>query len=141
MVLENSQTGYGAAIGQSYTFSDYIMMLAISSALGRNYQDSGKYNKQKLMIVILVFGILFEGRKGELLSTLLTLIFVSLVFGHPRKIKVPIKLNCCFGEACILLAIFSIPIMYKKGLLYRFVLMLDRIQQRSHGINVDFTSW
>lgn len=139
MMLENSQAGYGAAIGQSYTFSDYIMMLAISSALGRNYQDLGKYNKQKLMIIILGFGILFEGRKGELLSTLLTLIFVSLVFGHPRKIKYP-KIKLLFWGSGILLAIFSIPIMYRKGLLYRFVLMLDRIQQRSHGINVDFTS-
>ncbi|MCI8661352.1 MAG: O-antigen ligase family protein [Lachnospiraceae bacterium] len=139
MMLENSSVGYGAAIGQSYTFSDYFMMLGISSALGKNYQDIGKYNKKKVLIVILCSGILFEGRKGELLSTLLTLIFVSIIFCHPRKITYP-KTKLMFWGIGILLAIVSIPIMYKKGLLYRFVLMLDRIQQKAYGMNVDFTS-
>lgn len=139
MVLENSKVGYGAAIGQSYTFSDYVMMLGISSAIGKNFQDMGKYNKKKILIAILCLGIVFEGRKGELLSTLLTIIFICAVFTDHRKMKYP-NVKIPFWGSGLLLAILAIPILYRGGLLYRFVTMLERIQLRRSGMNVDFTS-
>lgn len=139
MMLENSGIGYGAAVGQSYTFSDYVMMLGISLIMGNNLQNKGKYNRYKVLIIILCLGILFEGRKGELLSTILSIIFVSAFFFSPRKIKY-LKPKIIFMGCSIVLAMFTIPILYKQGLLYRFVTMLNRMGLRNSGINVDFTS-
>ncbi len=139
MVLENTNVGYGAAVGQSYTFSDYIMMLGISSALGKNLQNKGKYKGKKIIVVILCFGILFEGRKGEFLSTILTILFIAILFFRPRRIKYP-KEKLTFCVCALLLGLFTVPILYKEGLLFRFVLMIDRIQKKGLGMDVDFTS-
>lgn len=139
MVLTNSKIGYGAAIGQSYTFADYIMMLGVSLFIGSDLQIQGRKNIFKLLILILCIGILLQGRKGELLATLLTIIFIYIFVFNSKIIKNPRKKLEFLGIIVGFLIIF-IPILYKNGLLYRFIIMFERISSNTSEQIIDFSS-
>ena len=138
-VAYNARFGYGVALGNSYTFGDYIIMMGIATFLADDITTSGEYIKNKVYLIICFAGILLEGRKSELFASLLTVVIVFLTCADfSRVLNFGKKL---FTGAIIIMAlIMAIPVMYQHGLLDRFVLLLERMSASRAGAAVDFTS-
>ncbi len=137
--LQNSVFGYGPAIGNSYTFGDSVIILGISAVLGKEISKEGGLLKNRLLLLLMISGILLEGRKSELIAIIITIIFVITFADNLRK-RDHIELRAFIAVVIGVFLVFAVGIMYKMGLLQRFIVMAERISSRIGGQSVDFTS-
>ena len=137
--LSNSVFGYGPAIGNSYTFGDSVIVLGISAVLGKEITKDGGLLKNRLLLLLMISGILLEGRKSELIAIIITILFVIAFADNLRK-RDHIESRVFFAMVIGLLLVITIGMMYKMGLLQRFIVMAERISSKIGGQSVDFTS-
>lgn len=126
-VLENMPFGYGAALGDSYTYGDYLIMIGIAVFLSKDIATGKKDNLAKLFIILCLLGMLMEGRKGELLAATIVVVFVYFITGGHRRFKLNKRaLLTLFG--IIILLVFLLPYLNNNGFLYRFNVMFMRLK-------------
>lgn len=135
----NAKFGYGVALGNSYTFGDYVIMMGAASLIGKDVSSGGKNIKYKILIMILVVGMLLEGRKGELISGLASILLIYLFCADYKRIKnLPSKLISILLVGCVI--VISIPVLARNGYLMRFQRLIDGITSSNTGITYDFSS-
>lgn len=130
-VTENMMFGYGAALGNSYTYGDYLIMMGLAVFLGEKfaYKNDNFQSKRKhtsLYIFICMLGILMEGRKGELLSAILTVCTLYFVESNFTVFKLNVK--TIFWVLIVMFFLyFVVSYLNDLGFLYRFNVMFDRL--------------
>ena len=130
--------GYGFPIGNGYTFADSAIVMGVYAIIGKDLSEGEKNIKNKLMLVIMFAGVLLEGRKGELLSCVITVIFLYYI-GSDRSLKRLIT-RLMYIILAIIIGVVVIKNFSNAGLLQRFTVMFERILMSREGQSVDFTS-
>lgn len=131
--LNEANAGYGAALGDSYTYGDYLIMMGIAVFLGKDFSSGRKRIYPKLLIIIGLSGMLMEGRKGELISAILVVLLMYMVCReNTRAIKVSMR-KLIFLTTMLIVVAMILSIAHKQGYLYRFYVMYNRIMGNAGG--------
>lgn len=138
-VSDNFRFGYGVAIGNSYTFGDYIIMLGAATVLGLDIRTEGKFFRYKVILGVFVVGLIMEGRKGELLCGLMTIVLVYLIYIQPRKLK-NTKTLAIVAILMVIASIVGVLVLSKYGYLVRFQIMFEKMLSSQSNSDADFTS-
>ncbi len=136
-VYMNMQFGYGPEIGNSSIFGDYMIMMGIAVTVGRDISTGKEKIKYKLLLIVLLCGILMEGRKGELLCSVLSIV-IMYVLSKEKAIKNPAK-KICIAIVILICIGLGFYYLYQHGYLQRFTVMLQRIQSDDPNAG-DFSS-
>lgn len=132
------QVGYGLPIGNGYTFADSAIQLGICAVGAKDLAEGETCVRNKIYILIMISGILLEGRKGELICALFTVIFMYYI-GSNRSLKV-FRNRFFFIILAMGVLILVLGVFNDKGLLTRFLIMYERLLNSHSGQSVDFTS-
>lgn len=139
-VVHNFSTGYGVMIGNSFVYGDYLIMAGIAFAVGKDITKKENNSvKEKLIIIALLFGMLMEGRKGELFSAIFAISLVYFIHSNLRKIKIQMR-----SILFLILFLLSFGFVLSNGVLdpflVRFHIFFDRFSFQGAGNNIDFSS-
>lgn len=125
--LNEANVGYGAALGDSYTYGDYLIMMGIAAFLGEDAAFGRKRIYPKIFIMICLSGMIMEGRKGELLSAIFVLLCMY-IFCKEKTRTIRGTTKKLFFVTIMLISVANIlSVAYKNGYLYRFYIMYNRI--------------
>lgn len=133
-----TQSGYGIPIGNSYTFADNVIQLGICAVAAKDLAEGESCMKNKIYILVMFLGILLEGRKGELFCSLITVMFIYYI-GSNRSLKA-FKNRFFFVVIAVGILILIGNLLFTRDLLFRFLLMFDRLGDSYAGQSVDFSS-
>lgn len=138
-VLLNYNFGYGPAIGNSYTWGDCVIMLGVGAVLADDIASYGRKLINKVVLAVLIAGLILEGRKGELLSAIVTILITYSIFLDFKKIKYAKNkgINLMILLPGVLIGLF---VFYSKGYFARFQIMFERILQSNGSAGIDFSS-
>lgn len=122
--------GYGVPMAGGYTYANYLFTLCVSSSLGQLVAgpavDAGTRKRAAGFAIAAFFGILFTGRRSELIATAAAVCAVAFLYRKPRlAMKKHIRLSLLMTG--ILVGGILLFLMVKMGFLYRYVNTLRAI--------------
>ncbi len=129
--------GYGAQIGGSAIFGDFILAAAIFIVLSYLLMEDRKDKKVMYVLAIMFFflAVLFEGRRGEVLSIGVSFIALYFFSAKPRSSEL-LKRICLFVVICIL-AIILLNLLSGLGFLSRFTDSFDLFKEDQDELDVN----
>ncbi len=133
-----SRFGYGLPIGNGYTFADSAIWLGIAFLIAKDISEGERQTKYKIYLMIMVAGMLLEGRKSELVCAVITIVFMYYYCAnHSKKV---------LGRRIFyIIIILTVGLIFLRkfgnsGLLQRFTIMIERIILARSGMSIDFSS-
>lgn len=138
MYIDAKRFSYGLVIGYGYTFSDTAIWFGICAVIANDLSEQVKSIKYKIYLIIMLLGVLLEGRKGELVASLLTIVFMYY-YGSDWSIRVPIR-RIKYIIYIIPVGLIGIVYLSEAGLLNRFAILFERLGQVKAGKSVDYSS-
>lgn len=129
--------GYGIPIGDSITFADYVIVMAMLSRLSRVFfskikQGIGFY----VLSAVNIVAMFFENRRSEIICLAAVVFFLFLLSLDPRRMQEVLKKLSVLVAAGALL-VLVVYILYKNGGLGRYEGIIRKyIMKESSGQDV-----
>lgn len=112
--------GYGIPIGDSITFADYVIVMAMLSRLSKVFYSGCKFSAGLVVSSGLnLLAMFFENRRSEIICLAGVVFVLFLLSLNPQRMREALKKVFLFLGAAILL-VLTVYYLYKSGRLGRF---------------------
>lgn len=122
--------GYNPVLGGSCTITDYVIMLGVAVLVGKllSKEKKGIVNILYLVpIFVLIAAIMIVGRRGELLSIGLTVVFIYFLIQNKKQLAVKLLALVLFAAICLALFVIFLEDLKEIGFLSRYVMTIENI--------------
>jgi len=129
-LLKYVNRGYSPVLGGSCTLTDYVIMLGVAAVVGGMLSKKQKGVKgicPLALIAVFILAILFVGRRGELLSIGITVLFVYFVTQNKKQIFIKLFILVAVAVLVVVLFVVFLDELKQISFLSRYVMTVENI--------------
>ena len=133
-LLKYVNRGYSPVLGGSCTITDYVIMLGIAFFVGTllSKEKKGIINVVYLIpVLIFILAILIVGRRGELLSIGLTLVFIYGLTQTKKQLAIKLLILTALAILGIIIFVNYLEELKEISFLRRYVMTIENILEGS----------
>lgn len=129
-LLKYVNRGYTPVLGGSCTITDYVIMLGVAVLVGKLLSRETKGIKNTISLIpifIFILAILLVGRRGELLSIGLTVVFIYGLTQTKKQLAVKLLILTLLAILGIVFFVIHLEQLKEIGFLRRYVMTIEDI--------------
>lgn len=142
VIIEDMGKGYGVEVGGDSTYSDYILTIASFIGIGFFILNSKEISRKKIILfeTFYFIAMLYEGRRGELISFIVSVLLFYIIIHKKFSPKQLLYIILLIAGAILfgtIVGLFLIKNQLHTRYFIRYVNTINRLKQIFAGYNSD----